>query len=73
LAASIEKFAENLQRLINNFESDRIHYLSKEYPEAQARIDFITPFFKALGWDVENEEGLPRHEREAHRNGGPAE
>ncbi len=38
--------------------------LSKDYPEAQARIDFITPFFKALGWDVENEAGLPHPERE---------
>lgn len=38
--------------------------MSKGYSEAQARVDFITPFFKALGWDVENEEGLAHHARE---------
>ncbi|MGB7350277.1 MAG: type I restriction endonuclease, partial [Candidatus Acidiferrales bacterium] len=27
-------------------------------------MDFISPFFKALGWDMENEEGLPHHARE---------
>ena len=27
-------------------------------------MDFITPFFKALGWDVENEAGLLHHDRE---------
>ncbi len=27
-------------------------------------MDLITPFFKALGWDVENEAGLLHHDRE---------
>jgi hypothetical protein len=27
-------------------------------------MDFITPFFRALGWDVENEASLPHHQRE---------
>jgi len=59
-----ESFASTLEKLIRRFESDRPHYLSKGYSEAQARVDFVTPFFKALGWDVENEEGLPHHSRE---------
>jgi hypothetical protein len=52
--------------------------MSKNYSEAQARVDFIAPFFKALGWDVENEEGLAHHAREVaveavvrHRGRGP--
>jgi len=53
-----------LAKLVAKFEADKGHYLSKAYPEAQARIDFITLFFKALGWDVENEAGLLHHERE---------
>jgi len=64
LSVSVATFTENVQKLIKKFESDRTHYLSKDYPEAQARIDFITPFFKALGWDVENEAGLPHDQRE---------
>ena len=59
-----EGFNASLQRLVAKFEADRAHYPSKGYGEAQARIDFITPFFKTLGWDVENEAGLPHHQRE---------
>jgi len=57
-------FAASVERLVAKFEADKAHYLSKEYPEAQARVDFITPFFKAFGWDVENEAGLPHDRRE---------
>jgi len=62
--AQLASFRATLDKLVRRFESDRSHYLSKSYSEAQARVDFITPFFKALGWDVENEEGLPHHARE---------
>ena len=64
LPPSLESLSESLGRLVNRFEADKVHYLSRDYSEAQARIDFITPFFKALGWDVENEAGLPHHQRE---------
>ncbi len=64
MAASLETLSEDLSKLIKKFEADKYHYLSKDYPEAQARIDFITPLFKALGWDVENQAGLPHHERQ---------
>ncbi len=64
MPSSLEPLTETLQKLIHKFEAGKTHYLSKDYLEAQARIDFTTPFFKALGWDVENEAGLPHHERE---------
>jgi type I restriction-modification system DNA methylase subunit len=64
LSASLASFEATVEKLIHRFDSDRTHYLSKSYSEAQARVDFITPFFKALGWDVENEEGLAHHARE---------
>ncbi len=64
LPLPVETFSENLQKLINKFEADKSHHLSKDYSEAQARVDFITPLFKLLGWDVENEAGLPHGERE---------
>jgi len=64
LTASLASFKATIEKLIRRFESDRNHYLSKSYSEAQARVDFISPFFKALGWDVENEEGLAHHARE---------
>jgi type I restriction-modification system DNA methylase subunit len=61
---SIESLTKGLEKLIAKFNADSAHYLSKAYGEAQARIDFITPFFKVLGWDVENEAGLPHDQRE---------
>jgi TaqI-like C-terminal specificity domain/Eco57I restriction-modification methylase len=64
LLASLTSFKTTVEKLIRRFESDRTHYLSKGYSEAQARVDFISPFFKALGWDVENEGGLAHHARE---------
>jgi len=59
-----EIFGEKLQSLIFKFEKDKNHYFSKGYPEAQVRIDFLNPFFKALGWDIENKAQKPPHERD---------
>jgi len=47
--SDIESFREKLQTLITKFEKYKTHYLSKGYPEAQVRIDFLNPFFRALG------------------------
>jgi len=73
LPLTTETFAQHIENLIRKFDSDKNHYLSKAYPEAQARIDFITPFFKALGWDMENEQGLPHHARDVIVEKGEAE
>ena len=73
MPASLDSFKHALEKLIKKFASDESHYLSKHYSEAQARIDFITPFFKALGWDVENEAGLPHHQREVIVERGESE
>jgi len=61
---SIATFHSDLQKLIRKFEADQQYYSSKDCLEAQARMDLITPLFKALGWDVENEAGLLHHDRE---------
>jgi type I site-specific restriction endonuclease len=73
LTTSNEIFRSSLAKLLAKFQADQDHYLSKAYSEAQARIDFITPFFKALGWDVENEAGLPHHHREVIVERGESE
>ncbi|MDI6801052.1 MAG: hypothetical protein QMD01_03205 [Thermodesulfovibrionales bacterium] len=54
LVTDIGSFKEKLYSLISKFEKDKDRYLSKGYLEAQVRIDFLNPFFKALGWDIEN-------------------
>ena len=67
------EFAQSLASLVANFESETDYYLSKAYPEAQARVDFITPLFEALGWDVENEAGLPHLARDVIVERGEAD
>ena len=64
LSISIDDFTQDVRNLIGNFEADKSHYVSKGYLEAQARVDFITPFFEALGWDVRNQAGLTFQDRE---------
>ncbi|WP_211295319.1 Eco57I restriction-modification methylase domain-containing protein [Neolewinella xylanilytica] len=41
--------------LVQAFESGRAAFTKNDYKEAQLRSDFLNPFLKALGWDVENE------------------
>jgi len=48
---------KEINRLVERFQENRDIYCSSGYNEAQARIEFIDPFFKALGWDMTNEKG----------------
>ena len=43
--------------LVENFERNLDAYRSGKYNETQVRLDFINPFFKALGWDMDNSAG----------------
>src|SRR5215813_2830626 len=43
--------------LVALFDRNASDYLSDNYKEAQLRQEFINPFFKCLGWDMENEQG----------------
>jgi len=48
---------QEVSELIKRFERNCESYRSGEYNETQARREFIDPFFKALGWDIDNEQG----------------
>ncbi len=43
--------------LIQRFDRNREAYRSPHYNETQLRREFLDPFFKALGWDIDNEHG----------------
>ncbi len=43
--------------LVNRFQEYLEAYKSGKYNETQVRREFIDPFFKALGWDIDNEQG----------------
>jgi adenine-specific DNA-methyltransferase len=50
--------------LVTRFEDQFDSYKNSNYNETQTRRDFIDPFFKALGWDIDNEEGYAEAYRE---------
>jgi hypothetical protein len=64
-AASFESFEKELNRLVGIFERGLAEFRSSGYVEAQLRDDFLSPFFRALGWDLENSAGLIQTKREA--------
>ena len=47
---------KEIMDLVERFERNLLEYKSSTYNEAQTRKEFIDPFFKALGWDIDNEE-----------------
>jgi adenine-specific DNA-methyltransferase len=51
---SFEGAHKRVQQLCDHFDARRDEIMSPEYREATARAEFITPFFEALGWDVNN-------------------
>ncbi len=54
---TIEDFKSKVSTLVELFERNESFYKSKEYKEDQLRQQFLNPFFKALGWDMDNEQG----------------
>ncbi len=44
---------KEILELVERFERNRDAYRSGPYNETQVRREFLDPFYKALGWDVE--------------------
>ena len=55
---------KKISDLVTRFEEQYASYKNPDYNETQTRRDFIDPFFKALGWDIDNEEGYAEAYRE---------
>jgi hypothetical protein len=46
-----------IARLVERFDRNQSAYLNPAYNETQLRREFLDPFFRALGWDVDNAAG----------------
>jgi hypothetical protein len=46
-----------IARLVETFERNRQSYAQGRYSETQLRREYVDPFFKALGWDVDSTRG----------------
>src|ERR1019366_10188291 len=53
-----------IKKLIDRFDQQSDQVRSPDYNEAQLRIDFVTPFCEALGWDMDNTQGFAEQYRE---------
>jgi predicted type IV restriction endonuclease len=53
-----------VEDLVTRFEEQIVSYKKSDYNETQTRRDFIDPFFKALGWDMDNSQGNAEAYRE---------
>ncbi|NLX24891.1 MAG: N-6 DNA methylase [Lentisphaerae bacterium] len=49
---------DSVKQLIETFGNNIDFYKSAQYNEAQLRKEFLDPFFKELGWDMDNAAGL---------------
>ena len=50
--------------LVERFTDQFASYKKADYNETLVRRDFIDPFFKALGWDIDNSQGYAEAYRE---------
>lgn len=48
---------DTVLRLVDNFGEHLDHYKSAGYNETQVRREFLDPFYKCLGWDIDNQAG----------------
>ena len=62
--ATFESFEKELNRLVESFGKRLAELKGPDYNEAKLRDDFLNPFFRALGWDLENRAALIQRKRE---------
>jgi len=55
---------DKIKSLVERFDEQKEFYKKSDYNETQTRRDFIDPFWKALGWDIDNENGYAESYRE---------
>jgi len=58
---------KQIKSLIDRFTENISQYKRTDYDEANTRVDFIDPFFEALGWDVANKQAYAEQYREVVR------
>src|SRR5699024_538847 len=66
IIAGGNKVDYSLEKLIENFKKHEGYYKSKanKYNEHATRVEYIDPFLKLLGWDIENTKGVKPNRRE---------
>lgn len=63
-SANLEEMKQRTVERVQQYATHLAEYRRQSYNETEVRVDFVNPLFKSLGWDVDNEAGLPQHLRE---------
>ena len=63
LEANFTTFRSKVVELTERFDKYRDDY-RRGYDESTLRMEYLNPFFRALGWDVDNDLGHPPHMRQ---------
>ncbi len=64
MSTTKENAKAELEKLVIRFREQYASYKKSTYSEALVRKDFIDPFFKLLGWDMDNNQGYAEAYRE---------
>lgn len=75
LPATLSEPPHGLTALVDRFVARRVSEPGESLTEARLRTDFIDPFVRFLGWDVDNRAGAPEAYREVivHPAGPPGD
>jgi len=65
-----EQARQLITELVEKYQSQMATYQNSEYNETQTRLDFINPFFMALGWDMDNVTQKKESERDVKQEFG---
>ncbi|MBN1660138.1 MAG: Eco57I restriction-modification methylase domain-containing protein [Anaerolineae bacterium] len=57
IAQTYREARTQVEQLVERFDRNHALYTRSDYKETQVRVEFIDPFFEALGWDVRNTRG----------------
>ncbi len=63
-ASNLEQAKRIISERVELFQRNLDQYRRAEYKEAQLRVEFLDPFFEALGWDVANRQGWAEQYKE---------
>lgn len=61
--ASFANFETELNRLVEKFGQNLDELKGSGYDEAKLRLEYLDPFFRALGLDIENRTDKSRHDK----------
>ncbi len=66
IAGSIDEARAQVRELVERFGRNLDAYKRPDYLETRVRVEFVDPFFEALGWDVRNVKGYAEQYKDVH-------